>query len=249
MAHLLRCEDIVRMDSAGGSACEGRDPQHQAVMRLRGKILNTENKSVDKILHNEEIKGLVAAIGGGIGKDFDVSKIRYDKIIIMTDADLDGGHIRCLCLVFFWKHMKELVKQGHVYIANPPLYRIKRGDKLVCFIRNEKELAKWMDSEIRKNYEVPKNWKFDPNNSEHADMALNGRSIQRIKGLGEMNPEDLYETTMKVGSRTLTKVEIDPEWTDEDIDNNFKLLLGGDQSVEERKNFIKEQALNAEIDG
>jgi DNA gyrase subunit B len=205
---------LVEGDSAGGSAKQGRDRQFQAILPLRGKILNVEKSPLDKVLSNEEIKMMITAIGTGIGEeDFDISKLRYGKIIIMTDADIDGAHIRTLLLTFFYRHMKELLREGHVYIAQPPLYRIKRGKKEV-YVYSEEERERTLESLGRK-----------------------GIMVQRYKGLGEMNPEQLWKTTMDPDRRTILKVTLEDAV---EADRIFTILMG--DKVEPRRQFIEENA-------
>lgn len=205
---------IVEGNSAGGSAKGGRDNRIQAILPLRGKILNVEKAKLDRILNSEEIKAMITAFGTGIANDFDISKLRYGKIIIMTDADVDGAHIRTLLLTFFYRYMKELIDDGHVYVAQPPLYKISQGrSERYVYSDNERDMVL-------------------------KDIGDNPYKIQRYKGLGEMNAEQLWDTTMNPDNRVLLQVMEDSESTS--LDDTFSLLMG--EKVEPRREFIEENA-------
>ncbi len=207
---------IVEGDSAGGSAKTARSRATQAILPLRGKILNVEKARLDRVYGNEEIKAMITAFGTGIHDDFDISKLRYDKIIIMTDADVDGAHISTLMLTFIYRFMPELIKQGHVYLAQPPLYKLEKNKK-VWYAYSDEELSKIIDEVGR-----------DQNNK-----------IQRYKGLGEMDAEQLWETTMDPARRVLLRVAMDDE-SDSDVNLTFMTLMG--DKVEPRREFILENA-------
>lgn len=204
---------IVEGDSAGGSAKQARDRNFQAILPLRGKILNVEKATEGKMLSSSEIQALIQALGAGIGEDFDPSSLRYHRVIIMTDADVDGAHIRTLILTFFYRKMKELIEKGHVYIAQPPLYRL-RYDGKDFYAYSDRELA-----------------------ALTKDLSFNKISIQRYKGLGEMNPAQLWETTMDPEKRTLVKITLEDAYRADEI---FSILMG--EKVEDRRSFIQRHA-------
>ena len=205
---------LVEGDSAGGTAKQGRDRMYQAILPLRGKIINVEKACLDKALSNEEVRTIITALGTGIGDDFQIEKARYHKVVIMTDADVDGAHIRTLLLTFFYRYMRPLIEEGYVYIAQPPLYKISQG-KTVRYAYNDQAKDEIV-----------------------AHMEKKGKvEIQRYKGLGEMNATQLWETTMDPESRTLLQVSLEDAI---DADTIFETLMG--DRVAPRREFIQEYA-------
>ena len=200
--------------SAGGSAKLGRDKRIQAILPLRGKVMNVEKARLDRILGYDAIKDMITAFGTGIGPEFDISGLRYGKIVIMTDADVDGAHIRTLLLTFFFRYMKELIDNGNIYIAQPPLYGVIKGTKVLEYAYSEEELEQTLK-------------KYDRSNVH----------IQRYKGLGEMNAEQLWETTMNPDHRVLLQVGVEEEVYSDEI---FTMLMG--EKVEPRRDFIEKNA-------
>jgi len=209
-----KCEIfIVEGDSAGGSAKSGRDRRNQAILPLRGKILNVEKARLDNILKNNEIRALITALGTGIADEFDIEKARYHKLVIMTDADVDGAHIRTLLLTFLYRYMRPLIEAGYVYIAQPPLYKVKKG-RAEHYVFDDSEKDKLLE-----------------------ELGSRGVSMQRYKGLGEMNPDQLWETTMDPERRTLLVVTIEDAVN---ADSLFTILMG--DQVQPRREFIQEHA-------
>ena len=212
---------LVEGDSAGGSAAQGRNREFQAILPLWGKMLNVEKARIDRVLTNDKLQPMILALGAGVGEDFDIEKLRYGKIIVMADADVDGSHIRCLLLTFFFRYMRHMIDDGRVYIAQPPLFLVKKGrDENYAFNEDERD-------------------EFLTNYGEEAKGVM----VQRYKGLGEMNPEQLWSTTMDPDQRTLLRVSHDDALEAEHL---FSMLMGDE--VQPRRRFIEEHALEAELD-
>jgi DNA gyrase subunit B len=234
---------IVEGDSAGGSAKQGRDRKFQAILPLRGKILNVEKARLDKALTSKEVKALIIAMGTAIAEEFDISKLRYHRIIIMTDADVDGAHIRTLLLTLFFRYFQPLIEAGHIYIAQPPLYRVAKG-KEKHYAYSDAEKDEIVDAfKKAKTAKVPKPEKKsqmsekEENEPEESEQKIGGINIQRYKGLGEMNPEQLWETTMDPKNRVLKQVKIEDA---KEADKIFDILMGDE--VAPRKKFIQTHA-------
>jgi len=237
---------IVEGDSAGGSAKQGRDRRFQAILPLRGKLVNVEKTTLDKVVKSDTLKPIIIALGAGIGDSFDISKLRYHKIIIMADADVDGSHIRTLLLTFFYRYFEKLITQGHIYIAQPPLYRIQKGKEIEYVYTEEQKnrainnLKVQVASKVVKSNEAeaPEIMETDTEESEVGEKIA-GINIQRYKGLGEMNPTQLWETTMDPSSRTMLRVDIGDAQA---ADKMFDVLMGSE--VEPRRRFIQTHAKN-----
>jgi DNA gyrase subunit B len=240
---------IVEGDSAGGSAKQGRDRRFQAILPLKGKILNVEKARLHKILENEEIRAIFTAIGAGVGEEFDPTKVRYGRIILMCDADVDGSHIRTLLLTLFFRYMRALVELGHVHIAQPPLFKVKKGksefyaydederDLIIKRVKSEKSKSKVHDLVEEKTEEPAPPEEAATAVSEEGGITLDGITVSRFKGLGEMNPEQLWATTMNPETRTILQVSIENA---ADADRTFSILMGDE--VEPRREFIEKNA-------
>ncbi|NBX51242.1 DNA topoisomerase IV subunit B, partial [bacterium] len=229
---------IVEGDSAGGSAKQARNREYQAILPLRGKILNVERARLDKLLANNEVKNLVIAMGTNIGEAFDIANMRYGRVVIMTDADVDGAHIRTLLLTLFYRHFPQLVADGHIYIAMPPLYRIQVG-KQVRYAFSDEEKMKIIEELTGKKVQADIEAVTEGADEGPREMQIGGVkvNIQRYKGLGEMNPEQLWETTMDPETRMMKKVTVDDAAL---ADETFDILMGAD--VAPRKKFIQANA-------
>lgn len=243
---------IVEGDSAGGSAKQGRDRMFQAILPLRGKLVNVEKTSLDKVVKSDTLKPIIIALGVGIGESLDLSKLRYGKIIIMADADVDGSHIRTLLLTFFYRYFENLVKEGHVYIACPPLYQLRKGkDVRYAYTDEQKDqmIEEMKESQKSKSLKVEKSKAIEENENDDerimetdesaGEEKIAGINIQRYKGLGEMNPQQLWDTTMNPETRRMLQVKIENA---EEADRIFDILMGSD--VEPRKRFIQTHAKN-----
>ncbi len=240
---------IVEGDSAGGSAKQGRERRFQAILPLRGKLVNVEKTTIDKVVKSDTLKPIIIALGAGIGDSFDISKLRYHKIIIMADADVDGSHIRTLLLTFFYRYFESLIREGHIYIAQPPLYRIQKGKEVVyTYTEQEKDKviekikatitkSKAKEIEIKEADESEAEDEADDSSESETGEKIAGVTIQRYKGLGEMNPEQLWETTMNPATRMMLQVKIEDA---EAADKMFDILMGSE--VEPRRRFIQTHA-------
>jgi DNA gyrase subunit B len=239
---------IVEGDSAGGSAKQGRNREFQAILPLRGKLVNVEKTTLDKVVKSDTLKPIIIALGVGIGETFDITKLRYGKVIIMADADVDGSHIRTLLLTFFYRYYEELVKAGNIYIAQPPLYQLKKG-KDVRYVYTEEEKNRAIEemqkeskvksaaSAAKKVTKTTKKGVSEEAAAEADNAVVGGINIQRYKGLGEMNPVQLWDTTMNPEHRLMLQVTIEDA---EAADTLFEVLMGNE--VEPRRRFIQTHA-------
>ena len=227
---------IVEGDSAGGSAKQGRNRRYQAILPLRGKLVNVEKTTLDKVVKSDTLKPIIIALGTGVGDTFDISKLRYHKVIIMADADVDGAHIRTLLLTFFYRYFEELIQGGYVYIAQPPLYRLQKG-KSVQFVYTEDEKVLALKKFGVKEDILNEGISAKDESLGEVQENVGGVNIQRYKGLGEMNPELLWETTMNPDTRMMYRVSIEDA---QEADSVFEILMG--KEVAPRKNFIQTHA-------
>ncbi|HAI74440.1 MAG TPA: DNA topoisomerase IV subunit B, partial [Candidatus Moranbacteria bacterium] len=235
---------IVEGDSAGGSAKQGRNRRFQAILPLRGKLVNVEKATLDKVVKSDTLKPIIIALGAGIGDSFDIAKLRYHKVIIMADADVDGSHIRTLLLTFFYRYFEPLIRNGHIYIAQPPLYRLQKG-KEINYAFTDQGRDKIIE-EMKKRSEAKKMAEKNPKatlesiiETDEVKEEVSGIAIQRYKGLGEMNPTQLWETTMDPLTRLMMQVKIEDA---EAADKMFDILMGTE--VEPRRRFIQMHAKN-----
>jgi DNA gyrase subunit B len=234
---------IVEGDSAGGTAKTGRNRKTQAVLPLRGKILNIERARLDKMLASEQIKNLVIAMGTAIGETFDITKLRYHKIIIATDADVDGAHIRTLILTLLYRHFRPVIDGGYIYIAQPPLYKVKRGKEIMYFYSEEEKTKVLGKDELPLDEELVSDEAAVEVEEDNNPKKVQKLHVQRYKGLGEMNSEELWETTMDPARRLLKQVKVEDA---QEADKVFDMLMGTD--VPSRKSFIQSNAHKANVD-
>jgi len=228
---------IVEGDSAGGSAKQGRDRRFQAILPVFGKMLNVEKSRIDKVIKNEKLQPLIIALGTSIGDTFDIAKLRYHRVILMSDADVDGAHIRTLMLTFFYRYYRELIENGHIYIAQPPLYRVQKGKK-VEYAYSEKDLKNVIESFSEKKELADKIDESDGISEEAKEtLKQSGIVVSRFKGLGEMNPDQLWDTTMSPETRIMLQVTIEDA---EAADAMFNILMGSE--VDPRRKFIQNHA-------